>query len=749
MPGTEPAIRRSLEGLVDRTGRTVVVLGPPMSGKSSILARFKDGVETSGGRIVQVTGTYRGRAVPFSGLEALDRPVSDADPSLSDGPSNDAAATAPMAPIAIAPEALGPSRRRDGRGRTTFLGETTRSRGPPARDANEYWEGLVTEFQGDPAASVALLVEEAGLFDSASREFVLDLSRRARLRPLLIAISLDSSAATAGVWEEALLGRPDVDWLRLGPGSPDAREVARLRGLLADLPTASSRVLGYLTLLGGETSTVVLARIAQQSVIQLQDALKPLSAAGLARHREGRVTMSDPASMSLLEDLFSEDDRTRWHLTVAEGLQALSAEPPLARRIEIAHHYVAAGARGQALPRLLEAAEISLGILGYDEATRLLAESVRCLPNLSVGDRTAVEPELHLLNARALVGSGCLHEAEAELREGVEGALRAGTPSTELASWLEPLVPSLQAVGPRTSLSTVVVELVERLHSSELVEPEVLLGSLLPIFDLDREHTDRSRAEALRAAQSARRLTERPLQALGLFVMGVSRLTGTDAEVAQAERFLRASRYLLRDSRRWELDYVVGEFECRVLERQGKVDQALTLRRQSTAALERSRLPSVELLHEVGIARIQLNRPEPASAQAALGRARRLAESLHLAPPAPALLELWLLEGRALALAGSTDAARDRFSALADLAVPFGLPRFRAEATLRLALLEKATGRDEAAAALRERLTTSELSAALPMWVRKDVDRLLAHAGESQHGGAPLNRIPPPGAKGR
>jgi len=746
MPSIEPAILRSLEGLADRTGRTLVVVGPPMSGKSAVLTRLRDAVGAAGGQVVQVAGTYRGRAVPFSALERLDRPSEAAtdEPAGEEDAPMDAASTAPMAPIAIAPEALGPSRRRDGRSRTTFLGEAARTRGPPARDVNVYWEELLPRFRGDEAAPVVLLAEEAGLFDPPSRDFLLDLSRRARLRPLLIALTLDTTASTAGVWEEALLGRPDVDWLRLGPGAPDAREVVRLRGLLADLPMASLRLLGYLTLLGGETTTVVLARIAQQSVVQLQDGLKPLASANLARVREGRVAMPDPGSISILKGLFSEDDRKRWHRVVAEGLQALSAEPPLARRIEIAHHYLEAGADALALPRLLEAAEISLGLQGYDEATRLLAESIRCLAELPVPDRSRVEPELRLLSTRALFGSGCLAEAQAELREGVEDALRDGASAADLASWLEPLIPALQSVGPRTGLSTTIVELVERLHDSDLVEPEVLLESLLPIYDLDREFTERSRAEALRAAQNARRLTERPLQALGLFVMGVSRLTGTVKEVAQAERFLRASRYLLRNSRRWELDYVVGEFECRVLERQGKIDQALALRRESTAALQRSRLPSVELLHEVGIARILLDRPEPSAAQGPLDRARRLAESLHLVPPAPALLDLWLLEGRALAVGGSIGPARDRFSALTDLPLPFGLPRVRAEATLRLALMEKASGRVDEAAQLVERLHAAELRSALPPSVRETLDRILGSAAQSQHGGAPLHRITAP-----
>jgi len=736
VPTTEPAIRRALEGLTDRTGRTLVVVGAPETGKTAVLAELRAGVEAAYGRVVTIAGTYRGRSVPYGALEGLGRSSSDEDGE--GGPADEppeVAGIAPMAPVAIAPESIGRSRRREGRVRTTFLGEATRTRGPPARDPDEYWESLLPEFRGEDAHPVALLVEEAALFDTESRAFVLDLSRRARLRPFLIALALDSSSSAAAVWEEALLGRTDVDWVRLGASTPDPREVARLSELLTGLAAPAARLLGYVTLLGGETTAVTLARIAHLSLTQLRETARPAVAVGLLRLREDRVAVPDSASVPILEGLFPESDRQRWHRDVADGLHALSAEPPLSRRIEIAHHYLASAPDAVAMARLLEAAEISLGLLEYDRATQLLAEAIACLGSLPPAERLGIEPEMHLMNARALFGSGCPVEGEAELREGVDGALRAGTSSADLASWLEPLLASLQAVGPRPGVATTLVELAERLHDADLIEPEVLLEMLLPAYDVERHLPERSHAEALRAAQNAHRLRERHLQALGLFAMGVARVTGHGAELHQAERFLRASRYLLRDSRRWELDYIAGEFECRVLELEGRFEQALTLRRQSVAALERARLPSVELFHRVGIARILLNRGDLALAEEPLARAARVADHMHLFPPAPGLLELWLLQGRRDAAAGTVEGAREHFSAIVDLPGTLSLPRFRAEATLRLALLEQSVGRTEPAQVLVERLRAPELLDLLPPPVREWPGDLAAQAPASLHGG--------------
>jgi ATP/maltotriose-dependent transcriptional regulator MalT len=214
----------------------------------------------------------------------------------------------------------------------------------------------------------------------------------------------------------------------------------------------------------------------------------------------------------------------------------------------------------------------------------------------------------------------------------------------------------------------------------------------------------------------------------------------------QAERFLRAARYLLRDTRRWELDYLAAEFECRLLEARGALDQALAVRQQSVAALERARLPSIELLHHLAIAQMYFDRGTPALADLPLDRALRLVDNLHLFPPSPGLLRAWLLDGRRYALAGSVDAARDRWSALTDLPPLLSLPRIRGEAFLRLALLEQAVGRPDEAARLVTALEGPELAGALPPHWRAWVTEVPSRAAASEHGGGALPRPPPPAA---
>ena len=744
----EPAVLRALEGLAERSGRTLVILGPPGSGKSALLARLRAGIEAAGGRAIALRGNYRDRAVPFGVLEALDRPTDageegdGSDETRADA-SEDDAAYAPMAPVAIAPEAITGSRRRDGRVRTTFFGGPSRGRGPPTRDADDFWQQLLPEFQGEDAHAVGLLLDDAAFSDAESREFVVDLSRRARLRPLLVAIGLDSTSAASGVWEEALLGRSDVDWIRFPRLAPDPREVHRLRELMDRLPASAKRMVGYVTLLGGEATAVALARVAKISLRKLPEAIRPAVEVGLLKVRERTVFVPDRSMLTVLEGLLPEADRGRWHLDVADGLQALWSEPPPSRRIEIARHYFASAADAVAMARLFEAAEVSLGFLEFDEASRLLSDAIRCLGSIPPAERAAIEPEMHLMNARALFHSGCPTEAESSLREGVEGALQAGTSAAELASWLEPLLPALEVIGPRRQLMTLVVELAERLHEAGLIEPEVLLETLLPAYHAERNLLERSHADALRAAHNARRLRERHFQALGLFAMGIARVVGSEEELAQAERFLRAARYLLRDTRRWELDYLASEFECRVLEARGSVDQALAVRQQSVTALERARLPSVELLHELAIAQIYLDRGTPAVADGPLDRAMRLADNLHLFPPSPGLLKAWLLDGRRYALAGSVEAARDRWSALVDLPPTLSLPRLRAEALLRLALLERAAGRSDEVERLTAALDAPDVAAALPKPWQAWAKDLATQAPSSHHGGGTLPRTPP------
>jgi hypothetical protein len=750
VPSQPTPILRALEGLEEFSGRTLVIAGPPLSGKSKLLAELRTALAARGARTVNLQGSYRGRSVPYAALDGLRGPPGNlglpvAGPPMAADPIADELSGVPMAPIAYNPERL-PSRRRGrgDRGRTGFLGQPQRVRSANEGDPEAYWREIVWEFRGPKAHPVGLLIEDASLFDSESRDFVVALTRKARLRPFLVALALDTSVPGSGLWEEAFYGRGDVDWVRTTTSAADPREAARLKGLFENLPAPAQRLGGLVAMLGGSVSEVVLSRVARLNFSQLADSLLPAVGIGLVRNQDGKVSMPHREWVGLVPELLPEPQRRRMHTEIAEALSALSPEPSLARRIEVARHYLAGEPGPLAMSRLLEAAEISIHLLSYDSAADLLTEAIDCLAAMSPSDRKPVEPEMRLLYAQALFYAGRPSEAEAQVREGIDYALRAHVSAAELAEWVEPLLLTMRAVGPRPSLATTLVELAERCHDARLTEVEVLLETLIAEFYQNRNQGERARAEALRAAALARRLPERHLQALGLLTIGFSQIDGKPSERELAGRFLRAARVMLGKARRWELEYLAGEYEARLLEMSGAATKAREFREKSITTLQRERLLSVELEHDLGIAEILLDQGAPKGREAVLARARSLAETLHLLPPSPLLLHLWLLDGRQLAQGGQVDAARERWEAVVDLPVAASLPRARAEAMVRLALLDYVVGRPEEARALSDRLSSVELVTVLPTSWQPWLPELERLAPESARGAGPL----PPVAAG-
>ncbi len=652
MAPTRSQILRALDGLLERSGRTLVIEGPPMSGKSRILRELRGSVAAQGGRIVDLHGSYRNRSLPLAGLDGLraapgDPPEEAPPDATEEDVLIENVTDAPMAPVLSDPERMPRARRgRTDRGRSTFLGQPLRPRSANEGDANAYWDELLPEFRGENAHPVLLSVEDAALFDTESREFIITLSRRAQFRPLLIALALDTSVPDSTLWQELLLGRGDVDWVRLFDSVVDPRETHRLKSLFDYLPAATQRVAGFVALLGGEVNEVVLSRVCRLGFGRLGEALLPASEAGLVKVVDGKVTLPHRAWIPILPELIPESVRRVIHLEIADALGALSPAADASRESQIARHYFAAGPGPMAMAHLLEAAELNLRLQSFDSAAELLADATVCLAAIPPGERAPIEPEVRLLYARALFYSGRSPEAEAQVREGFYAAIRAGTSATDLAEWVEPLLLAMRVVGPRPSLVATLVDLAERCHDARLTEVEVILETLIADFYRDRNLPERARAEALRAAQLAHGLPERHLQALGLLTMSFDGIEGKEREQAQAERYLRSSRYLLGTTRRRELDYMAGEFEARLYEARGDVDRARVLREQSIAPLQRDRLLSLELYHVLGLAEILLDRATPAAYEAHLARARTIVDTLHLSPPSPGLLKFWLLDGR-------------------------------------------------------------------------------------------------------
>ena len=746
MPSLPSPVLRAMEGIAEGSGRTVAIVGPPMSGKSALLGELRRLLWAQGARVVDLRGSYRSRSVPYGALDGLRAETPVEGPAPDEAPA-DAVEEPPLAaPVAAIPylaERLPRSRRSRGeRSRTTYLGQPVRSRSANEGDPDAYWQEILPEMRGPRRHPVALLIDDGALFDSESREFVVALSKRARLRPFLIVIALDSSVPGFVTWEEAFLGRGDVDWVRFAEGRPDPREAHRLKALFDDLPSVSQRIAGYVALLGGNVGEVVLTRVSRLTFAPLAEAILPATGVGLLKATEGKILIPHPAWIPLTADLLPDRQRREMHLEIADALSALSPEPNLARRIEVARHYLAWFPGPMALRHLLEAAEISLQLLSFDSAEELLSEAIGCLQALPPTERDTIEPELRLLHARALFSSGRVSEAEAEVREGLDGALRAGIATEMLTEWVEPLLLTMRAVGPRPSLATTLLELIERCHDAEMVEVEVLFEALVAEFYSERGWSEKARAESHRAALLARRLPEGHLQALALLAVGLSRIEGSPEEQEVGGRFLHAARLLLGRARRWELEALAEDLQARLLEARGERQRARELRERSIPALRRARLSTLELYHQLGVAEILLDRGPSKAVDQALERARTIVEILHLIPPSPALLRFWLLEGRQNALNDLRDAARERWEAIVDEPGPTTIPRLVAEATVRLALLEYPR-RPDRAEELVGRLKEPEVAAALPPGSSSWLGELERLAPQSENGGSPL---PPPSA---
>ncbi len=303
---------------------------------------------------------------------------------------------------------------------------------------------------------------------------------------------------------------------------------------------------------------------------------------------------------------------------------------------------------------------------------------------------------------------------------------------------MEPLILTMRVIGPRNSLAITLTELADRCHDAQWTEIEILLQSLIAEFEWERNQSEKAREESRRAGELAQSLRPGHLQAIALLAVGLARIEGTPEEQELAARFLGSARLLFSRSRRWELDHMAGDLEARLLEARGETQKALQQRQHAIPNLQRQKLLSVELYHQLAIAAALLDRRVGSDVDMAIERARTIVETLHLIPPSPCLLRLWVLEGRQRALNEETGVARDRWEAVAEEPGADGIPRLRAEALVRLALLEFSSGRPELGEAYVARLAEPDVLAALPNSWRAGISELAQLAPESEHGGGPL-----------
>ncbi|MGI0151676.1 MAG: AAA family ATPase, partial [Thermoplasmata archaeon] len=364
-PGT--SLLRALSGLADGTGRTVVIAGPPGSGKSESLATFGTALQQTGARVINAQGSYRDRSVPYAVAtriwEEYERAAVEAPSPPTESLNR---AEVPAWGFAYVSEAPLMSRQRlqaVGRGGSEVRPE-------------EFWAEFAHDLEEGRLGSLAVLVDDATLLDHESREFLTYLSARARLRPLLMVLVLDSSVPTYSLWDEHLDHRVDVDWIRSGPSRGDLRDAHRMRGVLKGMSGPSQTMVRITALLGGSASQVTLSRAARMTLGQVAEALNAPVAANLLKIRSDRVALAQEGWGPLIEESIPEEERREMHGEIARALHALYPEPSLEHRIEIANHLFRHAKDADALRALATAAQLLEREFQFDAAEELLARAV-------------------------------------------------------------------------------------------------------------------------------------------------------------------------------------------------------------------------------------------------------------------------------------------------------------------------------------------------------------------------------------
>ena len=692
-----PAIRRGLAGLSEGSGRTIVIAGPPLSGKSAMLAELRAQLSARGATIADLRGAHRDREAPYALVAPLDSPSEAPAPTETED-DQPMVPPVPMAGVGTFGDEAGRSRRARGerqRGRIMGVSYAVRSRGVADREPSEYWRRVCEEHRAHSDKHWAILVEDATFADNESRDYLLYLIERARLRPLLIVLVLDASDPSYGSWEEKLVGRGDVDWVQRTPTTEDAREAARFQGAFQALPAASQRIVALTALLGGSAQEVVLSRVSRHPIRELADAVHPAIEARLMKIDSGRVALIHPTWVTVLGDALGEPRIRELHREIAEGLEAMHPEPTLQRKIELADHYFRWESGATALRYLLEAAELSERLSAYDTSVELLDRALLCVPSLPTSDRPAAEVELRLLRARGLLYSGRVLDAELDIHEGVTLALDRALDHELLEDWLEPIVPVLIVVGPRPSLATEVSELADRCESSGYLAASVLLASLRIGYDVERGRESEARKDSHTLGHAAKSLEPGPAQALALLAIAAARMGASPVERALMEKFVDHADDLLTGARRVGLQQLGESIRAEFIDRRGDRESALTVHLRAVSVAQRLRIQPIELLHQLAILRLLLDTKPDQRVNNVLRRAHEIVEHMHLMPPAAGLYRLWILEGRHLALLPDPSGARDRFGAVADRSPASVAPFLFREACLRLASLELNEGREE------------------------------------------------------
>ncbi|HEV2428502.1 MAG TPA: ATP-binding protein, partial [Thermoplasmata archaeon] len=590
-----PAVIRALEGLSEGSGRTLIVSGPPTSGKSALLRSIRESFAPGQVTLVELRGSYRDRATPYAALAEFD-PHGTGGREAAAAESFGGPATpwidAPMAALAfppIEPSGRGRRGRSDrGGGGGGLGGSPAPRRGGRVVNGAQLHEEIVRVLRETPPRPMAILIDDGALFDPNSRETILDLSRRVRYRPILLVIALDVSLPAYAAWEEHLIGRGDVDWVRFPHPEQDARESARLKESFEAMPEATRRALAFAALMGGTVSEVGLGRAMRMGYRELADALAPALAVNLVRIAEAKVSVPHAAWIELLPQFLPDQERREIHRSIAEALSALNPEPSLSRSIELARHRFEAAPDGRALRTLVEAAELSERLHAFDSAEELLAKAIECLPNLPAGERIEAEAELRLFHARTLLFTGRMAEGEREVHDGLVAALDESIDPARVEEWVELLVPAVRAVGPRQGLGIVLEDLVDRMDPQRLGPPRLLLMTVLAESALDQGLYGLALEESERGGALVPPTDRSTQESVAMLVDAVASAEGSQERPA-GSRFHDPATSALSRVGRHALAQAAEELQLRYVERRRHPEEALRTHLRSIGVLQRMR----------------------------------------------------------------------------------------------------------------------------------------------------------------
>ncbi|MCI4353721.1 MAG: ATP-binding protein [Thermoplasmata archaeon] len=708
-----PAFLRAYAGLEVHSGRTIALAGPPTSGKSARIAELRVELEKRNVIVLTTEGSYRDREVDYGALAPLWPQFSE---KLGQSPG-----LAPLQiPLGIADvfgadglPSMGGRRRTRVGGRSPFApGPRTGSGGFESLTA--VWTGLSERFRAGSAIDLALLIEDATLLDPASRTLLLELSRLARRRPFLLVLELDSSLPSFSQWEEELLGRPDVDWIRLRHPHADVRETDRLQEILASLPDPTRRLVGFVALLDGSTSEVVLARIARRRTSELSELLGPALAANLLKVGEGRISVAHESWVDHLIESLPEETRREMHRIVAEGLEALSPEPDLQRRFQIADHYFQAEPGPTALRHLVDAAHLAERVLAFDLAEAAVEKAIACIPPAPNPGQAELAVELRILRAKLLSFGGRPSEAESMIREAIEESLLHRPTESRMEELLFPLAQVVYTLGPRPTLREVLTEASDRLQRAKWSGPEAVARTHLAYLEMIGARV----AEAEREVSKAHPLSGRPGEALAQIVVllfdAMLQLWNAGQATPAVPRTLEAARHLLRGAHLSELDLLAEAVEARATELQDGLEAGLRVIDRGLVVAERTGTLWLELYLRNQRVHALLAGTDPEAVRLALRRSQYLVETLHLVPPSSPLFRVWGFEARLALMQGRIEEAREGWLDVLAHSMYSHLPRTRAQALFRLASLDVELEANDRAKLRLDELRQEGLEAFLP-----------------------------------